>query len=342
MICPEFRGGGIANHLAIVDYFKAICIIFVILNHSNLFDKTMPLFTLTIDKAVPVFMILSGYVFSLSAKDKSIKQLYNFATLKRKFIRFTLPMSIAFTIYLLLKFISGSPLMPFEIFKSLALATYGSGAYYYNLMIEFIFLAPLMYKIIKHFDANGIILIGGVNFIYETLCSAYEFHTALYRVIIIRYLFAIALGMYIGRYKERKISPVLLGTILAIGATYILLPYAWDYSYKIFTYNPWGRTSMLSVLYVFPIVYILLDGLSEYKSRTLIGKAAERIGRSSYHIMYTQMIYYAVRPTFDKTIFDISTLHYAVQLVIDISVTVVAGIMFETLLTRMLAIKFQQ
>ena len=139
--------------------------------------------------------------------------------------------------------------------------------------------------------------------------------------------------MHVGRYKERKISPAVLGTMLVFGTAYILLPYAWDYSYKIFTYNPWGRTSMLSVLYVFPIVYILLDGLSEYKSRTPIGKVAERIGRASYHIMYTQMIYYVVRPTFDRMVFDISALGYA-ELIIDISVTVLAGIIFEALLAR--------
>lgn len=295
----------------------------------------MPLFTLTIDKAVPIFMILSGYVFALSAKEKSYKELYGFASIKKKFIRFTIPMAIAFILYLLLRFIGGNSPTPYEIFRTLALGNYGQGAYYYNLMIEFIFLAPLLYGIIRRFEANGVILIGAVNFIYETLCSAYGFHTALYRVIIFRYLFAIALGMYVGRYKDRKISPVVLGTMLALGAAYILLPYVWGYSYKIFTYNPWGRTSMLSVLYVFPIIYILLNGLSEYKSRTPIGKAVERVGRASYHIMYTQMIYYVVRPAFDRMIFDISTLGYA-ELIIDISVTVLAGIVFEALTARII------
>ena len=300
----------------------------MILNHSDLFDKSMPLFTLTIDKAVPIFMVLSGYVFALSAKDKVSRELYRYPVLKKKFIRFTVPMIIAFIMYLIIQWIGGKPFTWFEILKAAVLGNYGQGAYYYNLMIEFMLLAPMLYSIIRRLGANGVILIGLVNFIYEVLCSAYEFHAAVYRVIIFRYLFALALGMYIGRYKERKISPVILGVMTVTGAVYIILPYAWEYSYRIFTYSPWGRTSMISVLYVFPIVYIFLDSFSEYRSKTIFGKMVERIGRASYYIMYTQMIYYIIRPAFDRMVFDISKLSYT-ELLLDVFIAVLSGIIFE-------------
>lgn len=326
-IVPGQSGGG-RPRLAIVDYLRAICIIFVILNHSGLFDRAMPLFTLTIDKAVPVFMILSGYVFALVASEKTFRELYGFSSMKKKFIRFTLPMVITFGFYLMLKRLGGNPLTLSEMFKAVALGNWGQGAYYYHLMIEFMFLAPVLYGIIRRFEAEGIILIGLVNFICEVLCSTYGLHVALYRVLIFRYLFAIGLGIYIGRFKERKISPVICGTITVVGVVYILLPYIWGYSYRIFTYSPWGRTSMVSVLYVFPIVYILLDGFSGYHSQGFFGKAVERIGRASYYIMYAQMIYYVVRPTFDRTIFDISGLG-TLELMIDVAVPILFGIMFE-------------
>ncbi len=293
----------------------------------------MPLFTLTIDKAVPIFMILSGYVYSISAKNKSLKELYSFPIMKKKFIRFTVPMAITFMLYLSLMWIGGKPLTLFGVFKAVAIGDYGMGAYYYNLMIEFIFLAPILHRILKRFDTNGVILIGMLNFIYEVLSSAYGLHVALYRVIILRYLFAISLGMYIGKYRERKISPVVLVTMMVAGAIYILLPYVWEYSYRIFTYDPWGRTSMVSVLYAFPIIYIFLDGCKDYTSKTIFGKTVERIGRASYHIMYVQMIYYFVRPTFDKVVVNLSALGYF-ELIVNISVTVLSGIVFEMVLSR--------
>lgn len=245
-------------------------------------------------------------------------------------------MVVAFGLYQIYNWITGNPQSLFEAFKALALGEYGQGAYYYNLMLEFVFIGPVIYCVIQRLDVNGVILIGLVNLIYEILCSAYGLHTALYRVIIFRYLLAFALGMFYGKNIERKIPPEALIKMIVIGVLYILLPNVWGYSYKIFTYSPWGSTSMLSVLYVFPIVYILLDVFNDYKSRTCIGRLAERVGRASYHIMYVQMIYYVVRPTFDRVIFNLSELGY-VELIINILLPTVAGIVYERMTSCVLS-----
>lgn len=288
----------------------------------------MPLFLLTIDKAVPVFMILSGYMFAKKAKSDHLSDYYKFSLLKRKFLRFTIPMIGAFCLYIILYLIAGNSLTLLRVFKTIVLGNYGSGAYYYNLMIEFIFVAPVIFIIIHKLDTNGVILIGLLNLIYEVFCSAYCLHSGIYRVLIFRYLLAIALGMFYGKYEERKLAPEVLIKMVIVGIVYILLPYCWNYCYRIFTYSPWGRTSMISVLYVFPVIYILLETFKEHKSSHFIGNAAEKVGRASYHIMYTQMIYYIVRPTFDRSVFDLSTLGYA-ELIIDILLPIAAGILYE-------------
>ncbi len=298
------------------------------MNHSGLFNREMPLFMLTIDKAVPIFMILSGYVYALSAEGKTQRELYNINTLKRKFIRFTVPMLIAFVLYISISFIAGYPMGLYEIVKRFLLGNYGQGAYYYHLMIEFIILAPLLYTMIAKFKANGVILLGFANFLYDVFCSAYSFNVALNRVIIFRYLFAIALGMYIVVKKDKKVSPVLLAGMLILGTVYVISPYAWGYSYRLFT-TVWGSTSMLSIFYVFPIVYIILDMSKEHNSTTVFGKAAERIGRASFHIMYTQMIFFVVKSGFDKIIFNTEKLGVAGELIFDIVVCVLSGILFE-------------
>ena len=216
----------------------------------------------------------------------------------------------------------------YEIVKRFLLGNYGQGAYYYHLMIEFIILAPLLYTMIAKFKANGVILLGFANFLYDVFCSAYSFNVALNRVIIFRYLFAIALGMYIVVKKDKKVSPVLLAGMLILGTVYVISPYAWGYSYRLFT-TVWGSTSMLSIFYVFPIVYIILDMSKEHNSTTVFGKAAERIGRASFHIMYTQMIFFVVKSGFDKIIFNTEKLGVAGELIFDIVVCVLSGILFE-------------
>lgn len=322
------RGRDASRRIAVIDYFKALCIIFVIINHSDLLDQTMPLFLLTINSAVPIFMILSGYVYSIGANIKTLKEQYSFRLLKKRFIRFTVPMLITFVLYIALRFIGGGITID-DIVTSFVFGQYGAGSYYYHLMIQFIIIAPLIYTLLSKFDANGVVLLGLVNFIFEILSSAYNLHPSLYRIIILRYTFAITLGMYAGMKREKKISTALLGTMLIFGTTYIIAPYAWGYSYRIFTFSPQNITSMFFVFYIFPIVYIILDHCNEYRSKTFLGKATERIGRASYHIMYTQMILFMVKPGFDKMVFDTRKYGAIGELVFELTVSIVTGLIFE-------------
>lgn len=306
------------------------------MNHSELFDTSMPLYFLTIEKAVPIFMILSGYVYALNAAKKPITELYNFNSIKKKFIRFTVPMLIAFSTYILLMFISGNVTSFLGIIKTFILGGYGPGSYYYHLMIEFIVLAPLMYFIIDKLGANGVIILGFIDFAFEMFCSAYNFNAQLYRIIIFRYLFAIALGMYAAVVKDKKINSNLLAVMLILGTVYVIAPYAWGYSYTLFVNLLWNKTSLFSIFYVFPIIYIIVDACKDYNSRTFVGRFVERIGKASYYIMYTQMIFYVIKPAFDKYVFNTTELAMFGELTFDIAVSVLTGILFEYVIQKSL------
>lgn len=313
---------------AVVDYLKGICIVFVILHHTYLFDELKPFHLLFLRRAVPIFMILSGYVLALGMKGRSFCILYRLDRIKRKFLRFTIPMLVAFFLYFVWKIISGHPMSVYETIKCLCLGQYGPGSYYYALMIEFIILSPFLIFLVDKWKLHGVILAGLVNFWFEIFSSTYSLRIDIYRVIILRYLFAIVLGIYIGMYKDEKISNKSLVVMLITGISYILLPTYWNYEYQIFSQASWGKTSMISVLYEFPLVYILLQHTHGYTSKTWIGRRAELIGQASYHIMYTQMIYFVVRPSFDKYIFNISTFGNVVELIADVFISVISGIIF--------------
>ena len=63
-----------------LDYLKAICVILVVVTHYDWQSKHSYIFTMFINMAVPVFMIISGYNFAMSYKRKTngtMKQMYS-------------------------------------------------------------------------------------------------------------------------------------------------------------------------------------------------------------------------------------------------------------------------
>ena len=84
-----------------IDVIKGICILFVIFTHYTW--TTMQwhrmLFPFWIDMAVPMFMIISGYVGALSFERKgaNLDNAYSFQSIFSKCLRFIVPFSFAYT-----------------------------------------------------------------------------------------------------------------------------------------------------------------------------------------------------------------------------------------------------
>ena len=84
----------IKKRIDFLDYLKAICVIMVIITHYDWADKDSPFFTMLINMAVPVFMIISGYNFAMSNRKKTggnLKKMYAWEMIKPKLIRFLVP-----------------------------------------------------------------------------------------------------------------------------------------------------------------------------------------------------------------------------------------------------------
>lgn len=59
------------KHIYLIDYLKAVGIIMVIITHYEWEDKTTPFFTWFIAMAVPIFMLLTSFNFSMSFERKT-------------------------------------------------------------------------------------------------------------------------------------------------------------------------------------------------------------------------------------------------------------------------------
>ena len=312
------------------DWVKAFCIVLVILTHSDfmndaMLDKSGLFYLLCVNKTVPVFMFMSGFVFALGAKKRSLAEEYKIKRLWGKILKLTLPTVVAYIVYVVIHFAAGENMSLYEIIRRFIAGDFGYGSYYFAIMVQFVLIAPCMYELIRKLGGWGVAIIGCTNLAYEVIWTIGNFGQGVYRILVLRYLLVIAIGMYIA---YEKIKPWVVGVMAATGLVYILLPYFTDYEYTLFTVEPWNRSGMGAAFYVAALMYVLLYFFKNVHSKTFVGQTLARVGQASYHIMYTQMMYFVIRPAFDKLIFDLTTLPLWSQYVADIVVCISAGIVF--------------
>lgn len=278
------------NRNLLIDVLKAIFIICVIIDHSHILNEKNILYILFVRMAVPGFLIISGYVYSKSAEKKSLKDQYSFGLVEKRIMRFTIPIIVTYCIYLLVHLIACRNLFSFkEIVSHFILADYGMGAYYWAILIQFIFIFPIIYHLVNKYSTKGLIIVGTANFIFEII-APYFIAPQYYRLLIFRYLLHIAWGVWI--YLYRKVNFKFLFFSFFIGIIYLLLPDYFFYSYRIFT-TSWAGTSMMASFYIMPIMYLLLKYIKIKEVSSW--KSAAIIGRASYHIMCMQMIFFYLK-----------------------------------------------
>lgn len=321
----------------LIDYTRAACVVLVILNHTSIVNSTimnregLPFF-LFVNMAVPVFMILSGWSFAISSGDRIIKENYSFCMLGKRFLKITIPTLITYILYMAFKFAHGDFMSFKSIIGCFLCGGYGMGAYYYGLLVQLIFLLPVIWHLVKKYGANGVLMVAVCNFFYELFCTYFGIEEYLFRLLVFRYMFAVSMGMYI--YRCQKISTRVLSEMFVVGIVYMLLPVLYGYHNRIFTSETWSPTSMMSIFYIFPIIYILrelMGGGNIRESNTtdnICSRGVCMVGRASYHIMYTQMIFFWIRPFIDKNIIDITSLPKIVECAINLFFSIITGLLF--------------
>lgn len=277
-----------------IDYLKALCCFLVIINHYSWTpeEKLHPLFVFVVRMAVPVFMILSGYTFSMSAarKHQGLRELYSFQNLAPKFQRFTVPVLIAFGIYLLFCSIIGNGYSASEAWDAFMIGDYGPGSYYYAMMLQLLVFFPLIYVLIQKTQAMGLVIIFIINLSFEISVAGFEVPYEDYRISLFRYFMYIAFGSYLFLKKEKTIPiPALFGMVL-IGLCYLVSFNYMKLDWPIFRFWPWSALPV--AFFIFPFVYLALHSFGALELPGFAGKALSFIGKASYHIFLVQMLYY--------------------------------------------------
>lgn len=303
-----------------LDILKGICILFVIITHFGweAEERLRYGFPFWIDMAVPVFMIISGYVYALSYRRKgvdSFEKAYKLSIILGNAVRYTVPFLMVCSVELCFKMKFGGGTAG-SIIRWILNGGSGPGSYYYPIMIQYILIYPIIYFSIKRKGYKGLAFCSFINLAYEIMQNLYGMGETCYRMLIFRYILAISFGCFLGLHSE-KIKQIWYILSLAVGSLFILSVEYWGYSPRIVIY--WTRTSMFAILYTAPIFYWGLSKLQEIRCQML-----EIIGKASFHIFLVQMVYYAYANAFVQRLEIKRLVHLGVNLILCIGV----GILF--------------
>ena len=276
---------GKCNHN--IDVIKGIAIILVLITHYEwtMDQRKLFIFPFIINMAIPAFMVITGYVYSLSIEKQRIEHLedaYPWRTILKRAFRYTIPVFAVIIWELCDPHIHISTDL-LERFRWAIDGAAGKGNYYYPVMMQLIFVFPLIYFVIEKKRERGLLISFIANAVYEILIWAYEISTGSYRLLMFRYVFLVAAGVY--TFKGYKISLWLSIMMTAIGAAFISSITYCGYEPSIVN-KDWSNTNFISSMLIIPLMVWVLQNL---KMRFL---PLEIVGRASYHIFLAQMVYY--------------------------------------------------
>ena len=277
------------EHNHTIDVIKGIAILLIIYTHYGWTadQRKSLLFLFVVNMAIPVFMVITGYVYSLSMTRKGIEhaeQAYRLPFSLKRMVRYTIPM-IAVIIWEIadphfdIWAMSRSELLAWAID-----GTAGKGSYYYPVMMQLIFYFPIIYFIVYVKKENGLIICMAMNAVYELLAWAYGMNGGCYRLLVFRYTFVIAVGVF--TYKKYKISKGWSAVMTIAGALFIIAVGRMNFVPRILN-KDWATTNFISSLLIAPAMVWILQNV-----RIRLAPL-EIIGRASYHIFLAQMVYYA-------------------------------------------------
>ena len=286
--------------------------------------------------AVPLFMIISGYVGAMSYYKKETYALGQCFTIKNiisKCVRFLIPFIITYFIEIIVEFFILKNHSLIDLMIMLFTGGKGPGSYYFPVMIQFVFIFPLIYFCILRKGFPGLLLMFLINAAYEFIQSIYGLGESCYRLLVFRYIFVIAFGCYIYLYGNETIKKIYRVLSFIIGVCFIILVEYSSYNPKIIIY--WTRTSFVACLYILPIAYNLLRKGSKFHCVPF-----EMLGKASFNIFLTQMVYYMYAANILYSY--ISNMY--LRIIINIFICCVFGIIFyyvESFITKKIIKRIQ-
>ena len=317
-----------------IDFMKTIAILSVILIHMTSTSQELALLApLHYLLAMPIFMIISGFnsAKSYSYKNYSnVKEYYDWQKLFKKIIKLWIPYSIVFIIQLLIIFISGNQLSLTQLITGFFTGGFGPGGYFMLILIQGILITPLIYKLMEKNNNIGLVTMFVISTVTELMCKIVNINPDIYRILIVRYIFAIAIGIWMAKNKNIK-NYLWISCLSILSVIYIV---SVQYYGKIYlTEYMWTAEHAPAYFYVSLIVFV---GLHFYDLNKLgrIGIFVTLIGSKSYYIYLAQMIYFMLPITYSD-----SNIMIVLQIVLGFVACILGGVVLEAISKKITVFK---
>lgn len=272
-----------------IDYLKTCAIVMIITQHSlsnSIIQKIGGAFY--ISQAVSIFIILSAYNFANSYNRINVITIidcYRTNTLK-KISRILVPFIIMFLIELLILLTINTNISLYELLIAFITGGYGPGSYFTPIMIQLILIFPLLYYWGKKNMKSMLIVIFLINLCFEVYAH-FNLTNNEYRLILIRYLFLISLGIYLSLVKTANKYIIIICT--AISIMYIFSIHYLNFKPPVFL--QWQSRNVPSFFYPFALILLSFKYLPQKINATL-KRIIVLISNSTFHIFLIQMMYF--------------------------------------------------
>jgi peptidoglycan/LPS O-acetylase OafA/YrhL len=291
-----------------VDAMKAVMIFLVVFDHTVpwiIKDKLG--YVLWERISIPMFMVIMGFNMALSFKrkgDVSLRELYSKNYFKRKFLRFLIPflvLYVASTIIGLIIYnfdfhalIDNQLLAQWDLPYLLIgiLPFWGPGNWFIPLLFQCVLVLPIIYKAFSKKPVLTLILCFAGEIACWLLATSFLDWTImlLFLVSIPAYLSAIGLGMWFSsghNLTDRR--NWFMWILFSLSTIYMIAYQFFDFRFKFVR----GDYNYLFYPYS-AFIFLIAMKLLPKKSESEFTKAITWIGKATYHILLTQILYLGI------------------------------------------------
>ncbi|MBN1215500.1 MAG: hypothetical protein JXA99_08645 [Candidatus Lokiarchaeota archaeon] len=349
-----------------IDVLKVVCIILVVISHAN---YGFPLFKITeIIPPVQLFIIILGFNQGHSFKRRNLhklSELYSYEYLKKIFWRFIFPLILLNIFCFIFDFMVFN-ITSYHIFgwseSELGFISWGEtnlnpndytninpfflllgapffpgpGSYFILVIIQFIVIFPLIYKLFDKNPIIGLICCYIIEFTFQIISNYIPYGGLhfLFSGTVLRFLSAIGLGVWF-IYNHELFSKHNLFVLLLIPLSIFLLlcshnadlnlfPASFfnpdifepmhynpnNYGLKFFNNFPWWPNTNLFVYFYYAFIFLVLMKIlpSKLNKEKSISRKTQNFFRSfskvTYHILLVQTVFFMIAIPLSSTYWD--------------------------------------
>lgn len=307
-----------------IDVLKGLAIISVILLHT--YDGFLLLgigAPLHIWQAVPVFMILQGYNNTNSYLRRGFRELEDFLNIKyfmKKFNRLLFPYIVFFILQtIFLKITDPVYFSSISIIERFLTGGRGPGSYFVPLSIQTQLLLPLIFLFMKKNTEVRLAIVFLISVLLEVLSLKLPIEEDLYRILLIRFIFALALGVALAILKSDFFNTTLFKILTITSAIYIIgvMYFDWDFIMEKFWHSQHAPG------FFWPLFIIIFFEQLKLSPNNKMINALSIFGKASYHIFLVQLFYFW-KPISEET----PNLPTIFDSLVNVVVCVVLGLIF--------------